>query len=204
MATLKNAATARQNSREQDHADVESEPCFISFGTSSRPAAVMIGVAIRNEKRAASSWRSPIQSPATIVDPDREMPGISAADWLTPTMIACPKAKIAGDPVSRLPPLAFSDKQNHAVDRQERRGDERRAKELLQIILQRQADESGRNRRHDHEQEELLVARAVLQPVPCTSERQEMSNQSRQKKRSSARAVPRCSTTRNGRNELEP
>ena len=38
----------------------------------------MIGVAIRNEKRAESSCFNPATVPATMVRPEREKPGISA------------------------------------------------------------------------------------------------------------------------------
>ena len=54
------------------------------FGTSSTAAPAMIGVAIRNEKCAASLWRMPVNSPPTIAAPEREMPGMNAALWNTP------------------------------------------------------------------------------------------------------------------------
>ena len=48
----------------------------------------MIGAPIRNEKRAASACFSPATTPATIVTPERENPGIKAKHWATPTASA--------------------------------------------------------------------------------------------------------------------
>src|SRR5665213_2341268 len=54
----------------------------------SRSGAAMIGVAIRNEKCAASVWCSPLTRPPTIAAPEREMPGINAAHCQMPTASA--------------------------------------------------------------------------------------------------------------------
>ena len=44
----------------------------------------MIGVASRNEKRAASSLERPVSRPPPIEAPLRENPGISAIAWAAP------------------------------------------------------------------------------------------------------------------------
>ena len=44
----------------------------------------MIGVASRNENRAASSWSDPGTSPATMVIPERLIPANNAKIWTTP------------------------------------------------------------------------------------------------------------------------
>ncbi len=54
----------------------------------STPLPKMIGIANRNEKRAASSGRNDRPSPATIVMPDRDTPGIRATAWANPTETA--------------------------------------------------------------------------------------------------------------------
>ena len=48
----------------------------------------MIGAPMRNEKRADSSCLSPATTPATIVEPEREIPGIKARIWAQPTASA--------------------------------------------------------------------------------------------------------------------
>ena len=48
----------------------------------------MIGVAIRKENRADSSCLRPEITPATMVKPEREKPGISAKHWAKPTASA--------------------------------------------------------------------------------------------------------------------
>src|SRR6266545_3462635 len=55
-----------------------------SSGSLYTPAARMIGVARRNENRAASSCESPRTSPATIVIPERLTPAIKAKTCDTP------------------------------------------------------------------------------------------------------------------------
>ena len=47
-------------------------------------APMVIGVAIRNEKRAAASRPRPAKRAAEIEIPDRLMPGISASAWAAP------------------------------------------------------------------------------------------------------------------------
>src|SRR3954470_5167485 len=56
----------------------------------------MIGVASRNEKRAASSWLSPRASPATIVAPERLMPAKKARIWAEPISTALPPGRLPG------------------------------------------------------------------------------------------------------------
>ena len=48
----------------------------------------MIGVPIRNEKRADSACLRPDTTPATMVEPEREMPGMRARHWAKPTASA--------------------------------------------------------------------------------------------------------------------
>ncbi len=52
------------------------------------PAAAMIGDPSKKEKRAASARASPRKSPAVIVAPDRETPGMSAPAWANPITTA--------------------------------------------------------------------------------------------------------------------
>jgi hypothetical protein len=62
-----------------------------SSGSFSAAAAPMIGVASRNEKRAASSLESPTSRPPLIVAPERENPGSNAIACAAPTPTASPK-----------------------------------------------------------------------------------------------------------------
>jgi hypothetical protein len=39
----------------------------------------MAGIERRKEKRAAVSWRIPVRIPGAMVEPEREMPGITAS-----------------------------------------------------------------------------------------------------------------------------
>ena len=48
------------------------------------PAPAMVGMESRKEKRAEASRLNPIISPAVMVMPEREVPGISASAWATP------------------------------------------------------------------------------------------------------------------------
>src|SRR6266571_1261526 len=59
-----------------------------SSGSLSTPAAAMTGVARRNANRAASSWDSPRTRPATMVAPERLIPGRSARICAAPMAVA--------------------------------------------------------------------------------------------------------------------
>jgi hypothetical protein len=48
----------------------------------------MTGVASRNDNRAASACESPLASPATMAEPERLMPGASAAICAAPMSTA--------------------------------------------------------------------------------------------------------------------
>ena len=63
--------------------------CSRSSGSPAAPARAITGVASRKVKRSASSWLSLARSDATIVTPDREMPGSSASDCVRPMRNAC-------------------------------------------------------------------------------------------------------------------
>ena len=52
--------------------------------SSSSPLSTTAGIERRNEKRAAAVRSSPTNSPAVIVAPERDTPGISASAWAKP------------------------------------------------------------------------------------------------------------------------
>ena len=126
----------------------------------------MIGVASRNENRAASSWSRPRLGPATIVMPDRLIPANSAAICDTPIANASPmpsdemgragrRARNAGGAGRRLdaaPDQQLTHGENEAVDRQEDRGRERLGEDNAQIVFEREPGDARGDRR-DHEQD---------------------------------------------------
>ena len=61
----------------------------------------MVGIASRNEKRAAPCRDSPSSSAAVIVTPARDAPGMSAAVCATPMSAACANVTDAKPPVPR-------------------------------------------------------------------------------------------------------
>ena len=61
-----------------------SSPSMIEESSNS-PLSTTAGTDRRNEKRAAAARSSPRKSPAVIVAPERDTPGISAAAWAMPT-----------------------------------------------------------------------------------------------------------------------
>ena len=74
------------------------------------PDSTTAGIDSRNENRAAASRVSPRNSPAVIVVPDRDAPGISASACAVPTTTAS-VVLISSSPRSRLP--TFSAAEQH-------------------------------------------------------------------------------------------
>ena len=154
----------------------------------------MIGAPIRNEKRAASACLSPATTPATIVAPEREMPGISAKHWAKPTasapfQLSCAERadRFLADPVAEI--------EDEAVDDQERRGDRRRGEGVAEQLAEQEADHDGRDGRQDDERRTSACPSARGRPDGLMTDAGKLS-QSRQKKMKSAIDVPRCMTTR--------
>src|SRR5260370_14151819 len=67
----------------------------VRSGIFSTPAARITGVASRKENRAASSWDRPRARPATIVTPERLMPGSRARTCAEPIIVASAKPRAA-------------------------------------------------------------------------------------------------------------
>ena len=138
---------AGNDTRDQhSRAERAARPFFSSFGTSSTPAPRMTGVASRKEKRAASLWVRPASTPPTMVAPEREMPGISAAAWQAPMTKAVPQPTCA----SGLTPDALPrrrnrspKKQDEAIDDQAGGGQHRTAEKAAQDVFQREAENNG-------------------------------------------------------------
>ena len=54
-----------------------------------RLAPNITGMDIKNENSAATGLEAPISIPAMMVDPERDVPGMSAKIWNKPTKKAC-------------------------------------------------------------------------------------------------------------------
>ncbi len=118
----------------------------------------MIGVAIRNEKCAASPCCRPANSPPTIAAPEREMPGMNAAHCHAP-IASAPRQPSGVEAVPtaalRCPVAhAVADQQQKAVDDQEQGSDEGRRKEAAHELFQRETNHHGGQRGDDDEAEE--------------------------------------------------
>ena len=70
--------------RQANDVDSPSSPLAIE-PSSSTPLSTTAGIERRNEKRAAAVRSRPMNSPAVIVAPERETPGISASACAKPT-----------------------------------------------------------------------------------------------------------------------
>ena len=91
------AVTPAQN------ATFRSAACsFESFNT---PAAIIIGVASKNENFAAASRDNPLKSPAVIVTPERDTPGITAIACAKPITNAVKVTKTQRRPRRETPRL---------------------------------------------------------------------------------------------------
>ena len=156
----------------------------------------MIGAPIRNEKRAASACLSPATTPATIVEPEREIPGIRAkhlgeADRqraLPVELIERPDRFFA-DPVAEI--------EDEAVDDQEDCGDRRRGESVAEELAEQGADDDRRDGRQHDEEERPSCPSARGLPTRRQGRAQKFS-QSRQKKAKSAIEVPKCMTDQIG------
>ncbi len=139
----------------------------------------MIGVAIRNEKRAESSCLSPATTPAAIVRPEREKPGISARHCATPIASApfqfnwsrTPTA-FAGDLIAEI--------EHEAVGDEKERRDRRRAEGVAEPLFEGETDDDGRDRRENDGEGKCGGRRASARLDRLSSERPKAS-QSRQK-----------------------
>ena len=61
-----------------------SESVFINFIIPSKPAPKVAGRANKKEYSVAKGLFKPLNNPATIVEPEREIPGIMAIPWAVP------------------------------------------------------------------------------------------------------------------------
>ena len=104
--------------------------------------AAVIGVAMRNEKRAADSRSSPANSPAEIEIPDRLIPGTSASAWAPPIAERLRERQVDREQSARS--LALGEPQDAAAD-DEHQGDEADLPEaLLDEVVEQHADDERR------------------------------------------------------------
>ena len=115
----------------------------LSSSASFAAAATMAGIARRNVKRAAASRRTPRNMPIAIVEPDRDMPGISADACAHPIS----SASVHRRSTSVRPPLAesFRHEHRHGANRERAGGDCRRAKHILDVVAEQDRDDHDRN-----------------------------------------------------------
>ena len=147
-----------------------------SVGTSSNPAARMIGVASRNENRAASSWRSPATSPAAMVipearDPRQERARLEEADdhggaqaqavdaLVGGIVLLVSQHRRAADGPAALvaAPEHLGREEDPAVDDQEYRRGSGIAEQRLQRVLQEEADDPGGDGADDQHDRQTLI-----------------------------------------------
>ena len=115
----------------------------------------MIGIASRNEKRAADSRSMPMARAAVIVTPERDTPGCNASAWASPKnrpvwgRIGVQIAIASADPVD--------DVEDHAEDR-EHHGDQPRLTErvLDRALEQRSGDRPGDRADHERPRESFV------------------------------------------------
>ena len=116
-----------------------------------RPAPAMIGMPIRNAKRAAASRFRPRNRPAAMVMPERLMPGNRASAWATPMRERVAPAQLAHLALCRRGPLR---------DKQQRRTDDAAApartagwlaEDRVEEALAERAEQRGRDDA-DHQQ----------------------------------------------------
>ncbi len=116
-------------------------PAACAPRTARRP--VVIGVAIRNAKRAADSRSMPTIRAAEIEIPDRLMPGTRASAWATPMPTAM--GKVTSETRARARPEPVGEQQDQPAD-DERDGDE---PDLAERCLDEIAEDQPGDRRGD-------------------------------------------------------
>jgi hypothetical protein len=77
-----NPTVRRENS-------VEEKERTLLLIRSSPVAAAIVGIAKRNENSTAFCRDSPVSCPPTIVAAERDTPGMTDRDWMTPIAVAC-------------------------------------------------------------------------------------------------------------------
>ena len=116
--------------------------------------------------------------PPPIVIPEREIPGISAAAWAVPIASACLKLIFAmrrvGVPfvvagLRRAAAEALEEQQQDAVEGEEDRRRLGRGEEVAQLVLERQAEDPGRDRADDDHPAEPGVG--VAGPIGAPAQR---------------------------------
>ena len=105
----------------------------------------MIGVAMRNEKRAADSRSSPANSPAEIEIPDRLIPGTRASAWATPIANALRERQVDREQPART--LRSASHRMRAADDEHQSHEPDLPEPLLDDVVEQEADDQRRDRR---------------------------------------------------------
>ena len=108
--------------------------------SSNRPLSTTAGTDSRNEKRAAATRSKPRNSPAVIVAPERETPGMSASAWAKPMTIASRRVSVSIGALAARDLLG--DEQQQAEHDERRADDVEVAGAVLDLVAKREAEDA--------------------------------------------------------------